>query len=343
MKRFLGAYAFALSTAAVLPVAVLPAAAHAEEVVVGYQQIVGPFLSAIADGRFDAALKDAGYEVEWRQFTSGGDISTALASGDVPVGVIGSTGIAAATTRGVDLQLFWILDDIGHSEQLVARDGTGIAKPADLVGKTVGVPFVSTSHFHLLVGLEKVWGIDPSEVNILNMQPPQIVAAWQRGDIDAAYVWPPALSELLKSGKPISDSAEIGAASVPTFDGLVVETSFAEDNPAFMAAFTKVLAEAYQDYATTGASWTAASPQVTGIVKMIGGTPEDALAALKLLGYPTLDEQTSEKWLGGGANGGAVKAIATSASFLKDQRQLDSLLDDYAPVVNAGPATQLTN
>ena len=343
MKRFLGAYAFALSTAAVLPVAVLPAAAHAEEVVVGYQQIVGPFLSAIADGRFDAALKDAGYEVEWRQFTSGGDISTALASGDVPVGVIGSTGIAAATTRGVDLQLFWILDDIGHSEQLVARDGTGIAKPADLVGKTVGVPFVSTSHFHLLVGLEKVWGIDPSEVNILNMQPPQIVAAWQRGDIDAAYVWPPALSELLKSGKPISDSAEIGAASVPTFDGLVVETSFAEDNPAFMAAFTKVLAEAYQDYATTGASWTAASPQVQGIVKMIGGTPEDALGALKLLGYPTLDEQTSEKWLGGGANGGAVKAIATSASFLKDQRQLDSLLDDYAPVVNAGPATQLTN
>lgn len=338
MKRFLGAYALALST-----VAILPAAAQAEEVVIGYQQIVGPFLSAIADGRFDSALKDAGYELEWRQFTSGGDISTALASGDVPVGVIGSTGIAAATTRGVDLQLFWILDDIGHSEQLVARDGTGIEKPADLVGKTVGVPFVSTSHFHLLVGLEKVWGIDPSEVKILNMQPPQIVAAWQRGDIDAAYVWPPALSEILKSGKAISDSAEIGAASVPTFDGLVVDKSFAEDNPAFMAAFTKVLAETYKDYADTGASWTAESPQVTGIVKMIGGTPDDALAALKLLGYPVASEQASEKWLGGGANGGAAKAIATSAAFLEGQGQLDSLLDDYAPVVNAAPVTQLGN
>lgn len=202
MKRFPGAYALALSTA-VLPA--LSATAHAEEVVVGYQQIVGPFLSAIADGRFDAALKDAGYDVEWRQFTSGGDISTALASGDVPVGVMGSTGIAAATTRGVDLQLFWILDDIGHSEQLVARNGTGIETPADLVGKTVGVPFVSTSHFHLLVGLQNVWGIDPREVKILNMQPPQIVAAWQRGDIDAAYVWPPALSEILKSGTAISN------------------------------------------------------------------------------------------------------------------------------------------
>ncbi len=337
MKRFLGAYALALSTAAFVP------AAHAKEVVVGYQQIVGPFLSAIADGRFDAALEDAGYELEWRQFTSGGDISTALASGDVPVGVIGSTGIAAASTRGVELELFWILDDIGHSEQLVAREGSGIESPADLVGKTVGVPFVSTAHFHLLVGLEQVWGISPREVSILNMQPPQIVAAWQRGDIDAAYVWPPALSEILKSGKAVSDSAEIGAASVPTFDGLVVDKGFAEDNPAFMAAFTQVLADAYQDYADTGASWTAESPQVTGIVEMIGGTPDDALAALKLLGYPTAPEQASEKWLGGGAGGGAVKAIATSAAFLADQGQLDALLDDYAPVVNAGPATQIPN
>lgn len=337
MKRFLGAYALALSTAAFV------SAAQAGEVVVGYQQIVGPFLSAIADGRFDAALKEAGYDVEWRQFTSGGDISTALASGDVPVGVIGSTGIAAAATRGVDLRLFWILDDIGHSEQLVAREGSGIGKPADLVGKTVGVPFVSTSHFHLLVGLGKVWGIDPRKVNILNMQPPQIVAAWQRGDIDAAYVWPPALSEILKTGKTISDSAEIGAASVPTFDGLVVDKSFAEDNPKFMAAFTRVLAQSYQDYADTGAGWTVESPQVTGIVEMIGGAPEDALGALRLLGYPTAAEQASPKWLGGGAEGGAARAIATSAEFLKEQKQLDSLLDDYAPVVDAGPATQLLN
>lgn len=336
MKRFLGAYALCLSTAAALP-------AYAEEVVVGYQQIVGPFLSAIADGRLDAALGEAGYDVEWRQFSSGGDISTALASGDVPVGVIGSTGIAAATTRGVDLELFWILDDIGHSEQLVAREGSGIEKPADLVGKTVGVPFVSTSHFHLLVGLEKVWGIDPREVSILNMQPPQIVAAWQRGDIDAAYVWPPALSEILKTGKAVSDSAEIGAASVPTFDGLVADKGFAEDNPEFMAAFTRVLADAYQDYADNGAGWTADSPEVAGIVQMIGGTPEDALGALKLLGFPTAVEQVSDMWLGGGADGGAARAIATSAAFLKDQRQLDSLLDDYAPVVNAGPATRLTN
>ncbi|MDP1092143.1 ABC transporter substrate-binding protein, partial [Klebsiella pneumoniae] len=91
-----------------------------------------------------------------------------LASGNVPIGVIGSTGTAAAATRGVDLELFWILDNIGKSEALAVRNGSGIDKPEDLKGKNVGVPFVSTSHFHLLVGLQQVWKVDPREVNILN-------------------------------------------------------------------------------------------------------------------------------------------------------------------------------
>lgn len=309
-------------------------AAAETNVVVGYQQIVGPFLTAIADGSIDAAVKAEGYSIDWRQFSSGGDISTALASTNVSVGVLGSTGTTAAATRGVELELFWILDNIGKSEALVAREGSGIEKPEDLVGKKVGVPFVSTSHFHLLVGMEKVWNINPRDVSILNMQPPQIVAAWQRGDIDAAYVWPPALSEILKSGKVIADSEQIGAASVPTFDGLVADKAWAEKNPKFMAAFTKALATAYAHYKDNGASYTAESPEVAGMVKMIGGNPADVVEALKLLVFPTADEQASNTWLGGGAEGGAVKALTASADFLKAQKSIDSVLPDYAPFVN---------
>jgi taurine transport system substrate-binding protein len=325
------AFSFALSAAAALYGS---AAAAQEEVVVGYQLIVGPFLSAIADGSFDAALADAGYTADWRQFSSAGDISTALASGDVPIGVLGSTGVTAAATRGVDLELFWILDNIGKSEQLVAREGSEIASPKDLVGKNVAVPFVSTAHFHLLMGLEKLWGVDPRDVNLLNMQPPQIVAAWTQGNIDAAYVWPPALSEILKTGKAISDSEEVGAQTVPTFDGIVVDRAFAAENPEFMAAFTETLATAYADFAANGASWTADSPPVQGMVEMIGGNPADIAEALALLGFPTAEEQASETWLGGGVQGGAVQALVNSAAFLEEQRQIDSVLDDYSQHVN---------
>jgi taurine transport system substrate-binding protein len=301
----------------------------ATKIVVGYQQIVGPYIAAIADGRFDAAAKKAGYDIEWRQFSSAGDTSTALASGALAIGVIGSTGVAATTTRGVDLEVFWVLDNIGRSEALVARNGAGINGPNDLKGKNVGVPFVSTSHFHLLIALDKIWKIDPRSVNILNVKPPQIVAAWHRGDIDAAYVWPPALSELLKGGKIIADSEQIGAASVPTFDALVADTKWAKANPIFMAAFTRVLAQSYSEF--NKASWTADSPEVKGIVKMIGGDGPETVEALRLLSFPNADEQVSTKWLGGGA----ANALEESAKFLVAQKQIDRALDSYLPFVTS--------
>jgi taurine transport system substrate-binding protein len=320
------------ATASILAGLFASGAAYAEtNLVVGYQQIVGPFVAAIADGRFDAAAKEVGYTIDWRQFSSAGDITTALASGDVPIGVLGSTGTAAAATRGVEMELFWILDNIGKSEALVARDGSGIETPADLKGKKVAVPFVSTSHFHLLVGMSKVWNVDPREVEILNLKPPQIVAAWQRGDIDAAYVWPPALSEILKSGKVISDSEVIGAASVPTFDGLVVDKAWAAENPKLMEAFTKVLAQSYTDYNANKAAWTVDSPQVQGIVKLIGGDGPSTVEALGLLSFPNADEQASDTWLGGGA----IRALSESAKFLVEQKQIGKSLDDYAPFVNS--------
>jgi ABC-type taurine transport system substrate-binding protein len=36
----------------------------------------------------------------------------AMASGDVQLGEVGSTGIATAISQGMDVELFWILEDI---------------------------------------------------------------------------------------------------------------------------------------------------------------------------------------------------------------------------------------
>jgi taurine transport system substrate-binding protein len=323
-----------LAAALALPLLLSGGFARAQDktVTIGYQTIVGPFPVAIADGSFEKAT---GYKINWRQFTSAGDISAALASGDVPIGVLGSTGIAAASSNGVDVELFWILDNIGKSEQLVARNGSGIKAPQDLVGKKVAVPFVSTSHFHLLLALEKIWHIQPSKVQILNMKPPEIVAAWSRGDIDAAYVWPPALQTILKSGTTLITSEEVGAKTVPTFDGIIASKSWAAKNPEFMTAFTKVLAKAYADYNANSAKWTAASPELKSMAKLVGGTPADDAEALKLLSFPDARQQASAEWLGGGKSGKAVGALTQSAEFLKSQRQINTLLPDYASYVTA--------
>ena len=92
------------------------------------------------------------------------------------------------------------------------------------------------------------WGINPSDVKILNMQPNQIVAAWERGDIDAAYVWDPALAELKKSGKVLITSGDLSKLGKPTFDGIAVDRKWGEDHKDFMAKLVKAIADADQQY-----------------------------------------------------------------------------------------------
>lgn len=307
----------------------LPAHAQDKEITIAYQQIVDPWLVAIANHSFEKAT---GYKIHWRQFESGAKVATAFASGDVKIGVIGSSPLAAAVTRGVDLQLFWILDNINNAEAMVVRNGSGINKPQDLVGKKLGVPFASTSDYHAMFALQR-WGIKPSSVHILNMQPNQIAAAWERGDIDAAYVWDPALSRIKETGKVLITSGELSKAGKPTFDGIAVDRKWGEAHPDFMAKFVKVIADADAAYRDNAKAWTPDSPQVKAIVQMIGGNAKDVPNALALYAFPTMQEQASPDWLGGGEKSRAAFALKDTAAFLKGQHQLDSVKADYSSYV----------
>ncbi len=179
---------------------------------IGYQTAPDPSQVAIVDGEYEKA---AGTKIEWRKFESGASVIAALASGSIDIGYAGSSPLAAGVTRGAPIKAFLIAGLIGEAEALVARDGAGINEPKDLVGKKVAVPFVSTTHYSLLFAL-KHWGIDASTVNILNLQPPEIAAAFARGDIDATYVWDPALASAKKSGKVLITSAQVADLGGPS-------------------------------------------------------------------------------------------------------------------------------
>lgn len=301
------------------------AAAHAQtrEVTIAYQQIAGPFITAIANGSVEKAT---GYKINWRQFDSGAKVATAMASGDVQIGVIGSSPLAAAVSRGIDVQLVWILDDINEAEAMVVRNGSGINKPADLKGKKLGVPFVSTTHFHTMFALEQ-WGIKPTELEILNMQPNQIAAAWERGDIDAAFVWDPALGRIKQSGKVLVTSGELSKKGKATFDGIAANRTWAEANADFMAKFIKVVADADASYRANPAAWGPTSPQAKQIAGKIGGEPKDIADAMRLYGYPSAEQQASNAWLGQG--GGGSRALKSTADFLVQQKSIDKAAPDY--------------
>jgi taurine transport system substrate-binding protein len=251
----------------------------------------------------------------------------------VQIGEVGSAGIAAALSRGEPYELFWILDDIGDAEALVAKNGSGINTIADLKGKKIAMPFNSTTHFHTMVALEQA-KVNPADVQILNMRPPEVRAAWQRGDIQATFIWDPVLAEAKKDGKVIATSGKISAdTGKATFDGYIVNKDWAKANRDFMVKFVKVLAASDEAYRKSGGKWSADSPEVKAIAKWSGAKPEDVPNSMSLYKFPTLSEQ-SGKWLGGGKDSIAAKALSATAAFQLSQKQVEKTLPDYSVAVN---------
>ncbi|WP_442866248.1 glycine betaine ABC transporter substrate-binding protein [Aeromonas sp. QDB23] len=155
--------------------ALLSLQAHAVDVTVAYQTSAEPAKVAQADNTF---ARDSGAKVKWLKFDSGASVVRALASGDVQIGNIGSSPLAVAASQQVPIEVFLLASKLGNSEALVVKPE--LASPKALAGKRIAVPFTSTTHYSLLAALRH-WGVDPASLQIVNLQPPAIIAAWQPG------------------------------------------------------------------------------------------------------------------------------------------------------------------
>ncbi|WP_255989527.1 taurine ABC transporter substrate-binding protein [Chitinolyticbacter albus] len=310
-----------------LPALALTAAltAQADEVTVAYQTAVEPAKVAQADGAYEKATAS---KINWRKFESGAEVITAVASGDVQIGYVGSSPLAAAASRSLPVQTFLIAAQIGSAEALVVRNGSGINKPADLAGKKIAVPFVSTTHYSLLAAL-KHWKIAPSKVQIINLRPSEIAAAWQRGDIDAAYVWDPALGKAKENGKVLTSSTDVAKWGAPTFDAWIVRKDFAEKNPAFVEQFARVTLKAYADYAANPKAFAGNAGNVEKIARITGSKPEEVASLLEGNRYPVAAEQT--KLLAKSTE----QALAHTSAFLKEQGKVDAVHPSYAEYVSS--------
>lgn len=317
------------AAAAVAVVAATAASAEDKEITFAHQDMVVPFHVLIENGELEKAT---GYKINWKKFTGGGDVIRAMASGDIQIGAVGSSPAAAAASQGMDVQVFWILEDIANAEQLVARNGSGVNSVADLKGKKIGVPFVSTAHYQLLFALKEA-GVDPKEANVLNMRPPEIVAAWERGDIDATFVWNPALAKVKESGKVIASAGELAKKGRPTFDALMVKRDWAEKHKNFMVTLVKAIAVIDARYKAEGLKWTADSAEAKAIAKISGADVKDVPEALAAYAFLTLEEQASNAWLGGGKESGVAKALTDTSNFLKEQGRVAEVAPDYSKFV----------
>jgi taurine transport system substrate-binding protein len=297
--------------------------AQALNVTVAYQTSAEPAKVAQADNTF---ARESGATVDWRKFDSGASVLRALASGDVQIGNIGSSPLAIAATQQLPIEAFLLASQLGNSEALVVKKE--ISDPAQLKGKRIAVPFISTTHYSLLAAL-KHWGIKPSEVQLVNLQPPAIVAAWQRGDIDGAYVWAPAVNELEKEGHVLTDSSQVGQWGSPTLDVWVVRKDFAQQHPEVVTAFARSAIDAQQAYLAQPEQWLKQPDNLSKLSRLSGVPEGDVPGLVKGNTYLTAQQQVEQ--LGKPVN----QAIVDTVHFLKEQGRVPEAAGDYSRFVTS--------
>jgi taurine transport system substrate-binding protein len=301
--------------------------AHAaDKVIIGTFGDPVPVQMAAHDGKLAAAT---GWNIDWRKFASGTDVIAAMASGDVLLAELGSSPFAIGATQGVDFEAFMLDYVIGESESLIVRNGAGIKSLADLKGKRVATPIGSTAHFSL-IGALKHAGISEKDLTIMGMPPDQITAAWQQGAIDAAFIWPPAQTEILKTGKRLVGADQVAEWGYPTFNVWVVNKKFAAANKDKLIAFMKAVDAANLDYLQNMAAWNADSANIKAIAAQTGADPKAVPVTLQGYKFLPLTEQLEPAWMGGGI----AKAVKETAAFLKSAGRIDHVADDYSNSVN---------
>ena len=133
-----------------------------------------------------------GIKVELVQFNNGGDLMTAMASGQVDVGYVGIAPVLSSVAKGVPVKVISSAQ-IEGSGILVTKD-SNIADAQDLDGKTVATPGDASIQHVLLAAYLKANGMSLDDVKESAMKVPSINDALKTGNLPAAITFQPYVS-----------------------------------------------------------------------------------------------------------------------------------------------------
>jgi taurine transport system substrate-binding protein len=156
------------------------------------------------------------------------------------------------------------------------------------------------------------------------MKPAAIVAAWSRGDIDAAYVWAPAKSQIIANGGKVFPTYDaLDKAGYVIADLIVVRDGFAQSYPEAVTGFLKAYSKALAMYRE--------KPEAAAdiVAKQAGVTPTVALSDMKEYDFVPPAQQVSAAWLGGTESnpGKFAHVLKATADFLVEQHSIKSAPD----------------
>jgi NitT/TauT family transport system substrate-binding protein len=214
--------------------------------------------------------KDAQYQIEWKNFTSGAPLTNEMVAGKLDLGSMadfpGSFNGAAFQKAGRKSIFITVLSGstTGSGNGIVVPKDSKVQSLAELKGKTISVPFASTSHGMLLRAVQ-AQGWDPlKDVNITTQAPEVAGPALQAGKVEAHADFVP-FAELFPYrgfARKIYDGSQ---ANAPTFHGSLVDEEYAKKYPEVVTAYLRAALEADRLVAAEPEKYSELIAKVTGI------------------------------------------------------------------------------
>jgi ABC-type nitrate/sulfonate/bicarbonate transport system substrate-binding protein len=188
-----------------------------------------------------------GLETSYKPFDDGNIALDAVLTGSSDIGSTSELGGLARWDKGGRLYVTSILDTSRKQIGITAREE--IKKPDDLIGKTVGFPRASGGHYYFGRYVKK-YKLPMDKIKVKTLQAPEMVAALERRDIDAFFLWEPwhtKAVQLVKGAHVLARSGDDDVYILTVYN--YYSQGLVNDPPRAIAA-TRALVEA-TDYCMT--------------------------------------------------------------------------------------------
>ena len=161
----------------------------------------------VADAQGKFAEKNITAELV--QFNNGGDLMTAMASGEVDVGYVGIAPVLSSVAKGVPVKVISSAQTDGSG--IVVTKESGITSAADLKGKSIATPGEASIQYVLLTYYLKENNLSTDDLNISAMKVPSMNDALKTKQIDGIITFQPYVSIAANNSENVvlEDSADI--------------------------------------------------------------------------------------------------------------------------------------
>lgn len=243
-----------LGVAAAIGVAMV-APSHATDkktVRVGLQKSSALATVVRTNGELEKRFAELGYNVEWKEFTSGLPLLEALNVGAIELSAdVADTVPIFAQAAGAKLTYIAQEAPSPTAQAILVKEDSPIKSVADLKGKKIAFTKAAGVHYLLIASLSKA-GLQFSDIEPAYLTPADGRAAFEKGAVDAWVVWDPFVSAAQKqaNARVLSDGSD-GVASYQRY--YLASSEFAVKEQKVIEAYFDLLQE-------TGA-WVKANPQ----------------------------------------------------------------------------------